>query len=50
MGATLVASGAQNSERWYQEVQNLMLTLRRVAGDLAGAPCRPARSAPADEP
>ena len=39
MGATPVACGASKDERCYQEVQNLVQSLRRFAGDLAGAPC-----------
>jgi hypothetical protein len=37
VGVTLVACVAENSERWYREVQNLVLSLRRFGGDLAGA-------------
>ena len=38
MGATLVACVAENSERWYREVQNLVLSIRRFGGGLADAP------------
>jgi hypothetical protein len=38
VGATLVACVAENSERWYREVQNLVLSLRRFGGGLADAP------------
>jgi hypothetical protein len=38
VGATLVACVAENSERWFREVQNLVLSVRRFGGGLAGAP------------
>jgi hypothetical protein len=38
VGGTLAACVAENSERWYREVQNLLLTVRRFGGGLADAP------------
>jgi hypothetical protein len=39
VGATLVACGAEESERWYREGQKLVLPLRRF-----GAPARQSSS------
>src|SRR4029453_19478139 len=38
VGGTLVAWVAENSEGWCQEVQNLVLSLRRFGGELSAAP------------
>ena len=38
MGGTLVACVAENGDGWYREVQNLVLSVRRFGGALAGAP------------
>jgi hypothetical protein len=38
VGGTLVACVAENSDPWYREVQNLVLSVRCFGGGLAGAP------------
>jgi hypothetical protein len=38
VGGTLVACVAENGDGWYREVQNLVLSVRRFGGALAGAP------------
>ncbi|MGH8824258.1 MAG: hypothetical protein ACRDVN_07275 [Jiangellaceae bacterium] len=38
MATTLVSCVAENGERWYQEAQNLVLSVRRFGGSLGDAP------------
>jgi len=51
MDGTLVACVAENSEQWHRVVQNLVLSLRRFAGDLVAVPFGPrAPGAPTQGP